>query len=588
MVRRFATLLLNVAFATVGLLGTPAPARAGQINSIVMHAARVAYYSNRFVVTGDGDVHVSLTDGTTITGRTFAMDLKLNRFIVAGGVTLTSGTYRYEGAAFSEFLDFRRGYFLPVSTEPDRWTFINENYIPDRGREMPGDAFALPDLSGHPFILSQSARITPKEGVGFSPARIYTMGAYTPTPDYYLTISSNPNFAQNSLQGAIADLSYPFIGSPNATTALHLRYDNVNKAYLAIEQHLIGQRAYAVFSIDPLTRPQKQYNFLDSIKTSNNRFQFTSFFQVSSFQYGFSQPWSSSGYENVQLTYALPNSFLQFTGNQFQNSLLAQPQPDENGNYWYGDPGHPWVPGHPNNFQLAWIGADHRLNKTPINYRLRMGMLTAHDSYGLGTYGGVNYTSLWQHFLGFTVWTNPLRLSPASTPSDHAVNFQLTYDRQRTIVSSFPRYQDQATTTATISKQYGSKGSAYVAYVVSNFGDFLGPLQDQIYPSTVINNPYDGKTYPGWAAFDGFATSRDLQFAYNWTPTPYFSLSAQLDQHTDFPEPIPFFYGNPPISISARTQFRVNPHLSVTVQRGYFFNFANEGWSPSFSIQFGP
>ena len=574
------------------LAALPLPA-AAQIGSLVVHADHIAFYSNRYVVTADGNVRVTMSDGTTIAGQAFSMDLKLNRFTVAGGVTLAHGALRYEGAAFSEFLDYKRGYFLPLvgdGAQPDRWTFLDEDYAaPALGREMPGDAFEMPDLSAdHAFILSTTARITPLTGVAFSPAKIYTPTGYAPIPDYYQNFSTNPNFAQNSLNGATADLGYPFLGSPNAQTVLHLRYDSINKGYLAIEQHLVSKYAYAVFSINPLTRPQKQYNFLGSLKTTDNRFQVTSFDQVSSFQYGFSQPWSSSGFENLQFTYALKNSFLQLTGNWYQNSLLGEPQPDPNGAYWYGDPGHPWVPNHPSNFQLAWIGADRRINKVPVFYRLRVGELTAHDGYGLGAFGGTTYTSMWQHFIGATIWLTPQKLSGPRTPGDHSFYFGLTYDRQRTVVTSFPRFQDQATTTATLSRQNGRKFSSYLSYIITNQGDFLGPLQQQIYPPTVVNNPFDGKTYPGYAAFQGFATQHDLQAAVNFTPTPYFSLTLQGDARKDFPEPIPYFYGNPPYSLTARTTFRISPTLSATIQRSYFFNFGNMGWSPTFSVQLGP
>ena len=58
-----------------------------------------------------------------ITGNTFYLDIRLNRFIVAGNVTLQRGDVSVQGAAFTEYLDFDRAYFLPVGNEPDRWTY---------------------------------------------------------------------------------------------------------------------------------------------------------------------------------------------------------------------------------------------------------------------------------------------------------------------------------------------------------------------------------------------------------------------------------------------------------------------------------
>ena len=564
-------------------------AASAQIDSIVLHADRVAFYSGKYVVTGDDNVTVRLTDGTVITGRSFAMDLKANRFMVAGGVHVVHGTYSYDGAAFSEYIDYKRAYFLPITTEPDRWTFLDEDYSkPVPGRVMPGDAFAFPDTAGeHAFVVAKQARIVPKTGVAFKPARIYTFGAYTPTPEYYANFSSNPYFAENSLAGATGAVGYPFIGSKNSTSTLYGRYDSANRIYLAAEENLASPNAYAVFSINPLTRPDKQYNFLGSYKTPNQRFQITDFDQFFAFQSGFSQPLNSSALENEQLTYGLQNSYLQLTANEYQDSLLAQPAPDSNGNYWYGTPQHSWVPNHPTNVTLSWIGSRQAVSKyVPINFDFRGGIFTAHDAYGVGTFADVTYNTYWQHYLGFTVWSNPVNLT-RHAPFDQAVYWSETYDRQRTFVDSMTRFQDAGTLTSTISKLQGHKGAMYLSYILSNSGDFLGPLQSVIYPPTIIDNPYNNQIYPGYAAFDGFSTTRDLQYAYTYTPTAYFSFTLQADKRKDFPAPIPYYYGNPPYSVSFRTQIRINSILSVQIARSYSFNFGNEGWS-SWTLQFGP
>jgi hypothetical protein len=570
--------------ATFTVTAFPLAATA-QVSSIVVRADRVAFYDKKYVVTADGDVRVTLTDGTEITGRAFQMDLKLNRFIVAGGVHLVHGALAYDGAAFSDFLDYKRVYFLPITTEPDRWTFLNDDYsAPAKGREMPGDAFAMPETGrDHPFVLAKEARIIPKTGIDLKPARIYTLGVYSPAPDYYQNFSANPYFAQNSLNGATAAVGLPILGGPHATTTIYGRYDSANKTYLAIEQHFVGQNDYAVFSINPLTRPLKQYNFLGLIKTPNQRFQFTTFDQVSAFQSGFSQPESATAFENVQFTYGLKNSFLQLTANQYQESLLARPALG----YYVNPNTGAWIPNHPNNAQLAWIGSDRAVSRyVPINFKFRGGIQTAHEGYGLGSFNGTPYTTLWQHFLGFTVWMNPQRLTKRA-PFDQSAYLSMIYDRQRTFVSSFPRFQDQGTLTTTLNKLNGRKGSTYLSYIVTNQGDYLGPYQSVIYPPTVINNPYNGLTYPGWAAFDGFATQRDLQFNYTYTPTAYFSFTFQADHHKDFPDPIPYFYGNPPWAVTARTNIRLSSVLSLMIQRSYYFNFGNMGWS-AWTVQFGP
>jgi hypothetical protein len=553
-------------------------AASAQITSIVLHADRVAFYSSKYVVTGDDNVTVRLTDGTVITGRSFAMDLKLNRFMVAGGVHVVHGNLSYDGAAFSEFLDYKRAYFLPITTEPDRWTFLDEDYAnPARGRDMPGDAFAFPNTGvDHPFVLARTAHIIPKTGVSFKPARIYAFGAYAPTPEYYANFSPNPYFAENSLAGATGAVGYPFIGNKNSTTTLYGRYDPQNKEYLAIEQNFATPNDYAVFSINPLTRFNKQYNFLGSLKTENQRFQITNFDQFSASQSGFSEPEAAAAWQNEQLTDGLRNSFFQLSGNEYEEDLLAPPPP-----------GHYFVPNHPTNYQLAWIGSNQAISKyIPVDFKFRGGVLYAHDIFGLTSVGSTTYDTYWQHFLGFTIWSNPLRLTKRA-PFDQSVYWSETYDRQRTFVDSLPRFQDAGTLTSTLSKMQGHKGSMYLSYIVSNSGDYLGPLQDVVYPPTIINNPYNNTVYPGYAAFNGFSTTRDLQYAYTFTPTAYFSFTMQADKHDDFPAPIPYYYGNAPYSVSLRTQIRINSILSVQIGKSYGFGFANERWS-GWTLQFGP
>jgi hypothetical protein len=577
--------LLSLSVITLllfSVVARPAPASAAKTGTVVVRSDRVAFYSSKYIVTAEDGVRVTLSDGTAITGRFFEMDLKRNDFVVAGSVKVVHGSYAYEGAAFGESLDLKRGYFMPATPEPDKWTFLDGDYAkPVKGRILPATAFTLWDTGvDHPFVLAKEATIIPKTGIALKPARIYTEGVYVPTPSYYQNFSPNPYLVQNGLAGAVGAVGYPFLGGAHATTTLFGRYDTTNKTYLAIQQNFGWENAYIVASISPLTRPDKQYNLLGLIKTKNNRFQVSSFEQLNNFQSGFSQPLVSSAMENVQLTYGLKNSFLQLTANQYQDDLLAQPASGFYGPYI-------WVPAHPNDFTLSWVGANQRISKyVPISFKFRGGLLTAHNYYGIGTFDTTPYTSYWQHYLGFTIFSNPYNLTPHA-PFDQAVNFSAMYDRQRTFVSSFPRRQDQGTLTTVLSKLQGHKGSMYLAYVVQNEGDYLGALQPVFYPPTVFSNPYNGQTYPGFAAFDGFVTLRTLTYSYTYTPTPYFSFTLVADKHKDFPDPIPYYWGNPPYDITGRIQMRISPILSVQIQRSYYFNFGPNGWN-QWTVQFGP
>ncbi len=74
---RFFLLFLLV---TAAALLAPRIAEAESTRSIDLKADVVDYYSNRFILTADGNVSARLSDGTIVTGNTFSMDLKLNRF----------------------------------------------------------------------------------------------------------------------------------------------------------------------------------------------------------------------------------------------------------------------------------------------------------------------------------------------------------------------------------------------------------------------------------------------------------------------------------------------------------------------------
>src|ERR1700722_1528531 len=83
---------------------SPVPER----GPFTVSADRLIYYSAHDMVTGEGNARVALADGTVVTGAYFSMDLKLNRFLVAGGVELTYPGGHASGAAFARYLDFSR------------------------------------------------------------------------------------------------------------------------------------------------------------------------------------------------------------------------------------------------------------------------------------------------------------------------------------------------------------------------------------------------------------------------------------------------------------------------------------------------
>ncbi|MDP9019111.1 MAG: hypothetical protein M3N19_12425 [Candidatus Eremiobacteraeota bacterium] len=551
------------------------------------------------MIEGDGNVSVVLDHRYTITGHTFSMDLRLNRFVVAGGVTVKGPDADLHGAGFADFLDTQRIYFVPLLEEPDRWTFNDMDFAhPFKGREMPGDPFYLPDISdGRVTVSSTHAEIEPKTFIRFQPARILSLGVFIPAPSYVVTFSNNPDFRQNSLAGGLFDAPYDFAGSAHTMSTLHFRYDQTNGAYPSFEQHYVAPGGFAVGSINPLTRDVKQYNLVGLGRIAPKT-QAYAFFQAFATQKGFSSPVSLSGFVSMQFTQVLRQSFMQLTLNQSYDSLLRMPStcftfpttpvtnPPSCDYYYYGDPSHPWVPPHPFNGLLIWQGMDHPLLKhLPVQMRIRSSFGWAHDSffahysYGLPPFLGTVYNSISYQSVGMTLYTKPIKLK-------NNVYFNASYDRNRQWFS-LPHYIETNYANASLSKTFGTKVAVFAGYTINNTGDYYGAKQTIAYPPALYQSPVDNKVYPGFAAFRGIATSRTLYASAIYT-TPDFTFNLLLKHNKDFPEPIPGSLGRPPYQAVGDLRFRISAHATMDIQRTYNFNYPGQAWSPNFTIQVLP
>ena len=592
-----------------GASPSPTPPTGRRLRTFTVSATRVAFYSSKYIVGADGNVDVRLGDGTHVTGNTFSMDLRLNRFVIAGNVTVVAAGVTQHGAAFSEFLDFDRAYFIPITSEPDRWTFAAGDYAhPLLGREMPGDTFFLPDDSGdRVFLNATHATIDPLQSVRFTPASInFGLGAYLAFPSYFLNFSPNPNFAQNSLPGAYIDGPLDFAGGEHDLATLHLRYDSENKLFPAVEGHIVSDRSYVVGSVSPLTRPLKQYNLLAFDRISPG-LQIQTDFQETAFQHSFDRPLSATGYAAIQITGSLRQSYLQLSTQSYYSSLLAMPKPvfvDVNGvetpQYYYGDPSHNFVPDHPVNLQLSWIGYRQKLGRF-LRTQVRSAVSFAHNSETpLTTLGGVPYSSIYGKSFGVNVFTEPLTLLNDSVKRPK-IYLSAVFDKQRAFYS-VPHYVDTQTETISLTDIFvPRKLTGLISYTNQNTGDFYGAQQSLAYPPALQQtyiNPFTGQSVPQFASFRGFATTRSLAEQFIFTPTSDFTFNLGLRENHDFPVPVAGLptivgpnsafqnYGVPPYQADLDLRYRFTPALVIEAERSYFFGFGGyERWSPQFYVQ---
>jgi hypothetical protein len=523
------------------------------------------------------------------------MDLKLNRFVVAGAVRVDGPGGSRNGAALADFLDLNRVYFLPVqpTAGPDRWTFLNGDFLhPLKGRVMPGDTFDLPDLFGAPYLTARDAVVVPKSYVRFTSA-VLNAGIPLPTQYYYVGFSADPRLAENSLAGATFDATWNVAGSANAITALHFRYDPVNKTYLGFEQHLASKGAYAIFSASPLTRPSKFFNLILAAQPSD-RLQLRTFSQLHTFQYAFNQPLEVQHVSYVQVTQALPRSWIQANFQLVNYSLLA---PTPLG--YYGDPSHAFNPAHPTALQVGISSLDQRIGRSPIFARYGFGFGFNHDGLGLQKFGGTSYTTIWNHYVSGTLFTPSIKLGIREDPrKTYFLNAIFSGERQW---FSLPHHVDSLDGTVSLSRVFDRTFAVYGSYELQTVGDYYNAGQQAQYPSIVP--VIGGISYPSYASFTGVATFRTASLGLTYTPNPSFAFSLLARKHTDFPQPQPGLFalpptnvlgqslvttylGQPPYDIAGDVRVRLTHNLVVDVQRSYFFNFGNMRWSPQFVVQF--
>jgi hypothetical protein len=575
-----------VALASALFACTSAAALALPPASLDVTAKTVDFYFNRFIVTADGNVRVRLSDGTVVSGQTFSMDLKLNRYLVAGDVHVDGPTVHQVGAAFAGYPDLDRSYFLPASGTPSRETFFGVDWAhPTTTREQPGDAYYFPDLTGErPYIKASGARIVPKVNALFSNAQIYTAGVYIPVPRYVVTFAANSHFFENTFFGGTFDVGVPFNGSAHSLTALHLRNDPYNGTYLAFDQHFVWDQDWIALGIDPLTQEQRQYNLI-AYKRWTPKLESRLFLQESAAQPGIiNRPINAAGFGELQVSGGFRGSNLSYTQDNYYQYLLGLPQglTDLNTPTANFDPR--WKE-HPTNGVLAFTGGPSPLVRgtLPLYVRPRAGAGFAHDIYGEGGYPNEQPgpPDSFYHYLGGTLYTAPIKLTQTAS-------LTASYDRQR-MWFNLPHEVDSGDLLFTASDARDRLHLRYfLAYEIKTTDDYWGSQQLAAYPAypDTMTTPFG--TFGGQAAFRGLGTSRGYTGSLIFTPTAYFAFKTTLSRFYDTPAPVPGFYGQPPWQLTTDVRFRVSRQILVDVTRSYYFNFADERWTPVLGVQISP
>jgi hypothetical protein len=367
----------------------------------------------------------------------------------------------------------------------------------------------------------------------------------------------------------------------------------MNKFFLSFDQHFVWGRDYIVFSINPLTNEERQFNLI-GYKRISPKMEIRAFLQESSAQHGFYQPEVASAYENLQYVYAARHSSFLLTADNYNTSLLNYPLLSTLNDQRAYD--------HPSDAQISWLGRDVRIGDLPVAFRLRSGIGNAHDGYHCGNpdalagcpdngyvldYFGAARTrvpTIWQHYVGATLYTQSISLDGIK----RSLNLNLSFDKQRQWFS-LPHHEDTTTTNISLSKLYTRKLAFVGTYSVSELGDYYGARQLEFYPpdpDATVNNGAGPVNYPGFEAFRGFATTRALTGSAVFTPNQNFNYAVTVRRGYDFPAPIPGLFGNAPWQLTNEVRIRLAKHILADATRIDYFNWG--GFTPQFNLQFGP
>lgn len=563
---------------------TAVPSAKGTV--VRLRADRIAFYYDRYLLEADGHVQLQTSNGMTITGDAFSMDLRLNRFVIASHVHLRSRGGNIDGAAVADLLDFDRIYFVPVITKPDRWTYENGDFThPLKGRQMPGDVFYFPDVSGtHLSLTARSAVLASKEYVKFAGVRTYFLNQGVPLPSYYVYFGTSQDLAENSLSGANFDATWNFAGNANSISAVHFRYDYYNNAYASFEQHIAGNRPheFAVFSVNPATKLDKYWNLITG-ENIGSKFEIDTFTQLYTNQRWLEEPNASAQTTYVTLTQAFHRSYLQGFFNTTNYNMIG--------------PSVPYSVNHPNFATLTWTSFNNQIGKLPLYLKTEFGMGYNHDAYGLQIYGSTLYTTIWNQLVDFTASLPSVKIGDRNQPYKLLyLNASMIWGRQW---YSVPHHVNSQTTAISLSRQFSRFVSSYVSYNIANTSDLY--LQGGYAPSAPLLP--DGTPYTPFESFRGAATLRTVTLATTYSASPNLVATVGFSHHQDFPAAFPGLFsppplnaigqytytnylGQPPWQLYGEVRARLLPHLTVDVQRTYFFHYGNQVWSPTFVVQF--
>jgi len=184
----------------------------------------VLFYNDSLAIVVRNGVTAQLANGMRISATTAYVDLRTDRAVFAGNVEIVRGTATLRADALALDLPGRK-----IDVLRNGAGIMQTDAALTALQAAPGDgsAFAFPDLAdGREYIRARRAVIVSRTSVRFRPAAFPTSAGAPPVPMYLYTFAAGNGYAATALSSAAFDQPYGLVSTPNALTALHLRYLN--------------------------------------------------------------------------------------------------------------------------------------------------------------------------------------------------------------------------------------------------------------------------------------------------------------------------------------------------------------------------
>jgi hypothetical protein len=539
---------------------------AGATETYRLSAQRVAFYTNTFILQGRGNVHVDIGSEREISADFFSMDVRGNRFIVAGNVRLLGPNVDDSFAAFSVDLVAKRAYAIVANGTVDRLSFSENDFVhPQRDEQPPPDAFELPLITypasklGHKIVIGTRSYVRYGSCVT---QFIGGAGVYIPIPSCYVNVGDDPALAQSALAGASAGGEINLTGSANAVSGIFLIYDRVNGFYAALQQNVASSKAWAVFALTASGHPGLS---VIGALTPSDAFGVRVSTDLQSVAPTATSTLTGFRYSDIRVSQALGFGYAE---------LFASGAADSG-------TGSQFFPSRPFSAQFDLATPNVPIGNLAFG-TMRIGYGEQHNPFGVQQLGPTDYTTLGFGYLNAALSTPAIPIGGA----DPRRRFDLGLLAGEAIQSfSIPHETAITTTAVSLTKPLGAS-TVSLSYSIANVADRYAD-QQLAYPVTI-------------GGFNGLATFRTLALGATVEASPQLTTSLTVRLHDDFPKPAqglfpvvdaaplgqnpyPFQLGEPPADVTLAFRIRLNPQLSLDVTDTHFINA--RGW-PTNNFQF--